>query len=99
MARDFDKMTEIQRCVLPHALANRDIMAASHTGSGKTLCYLIPVIEKLHRHKFIPMDGLGAVIIVPVRELAIQVFEVLNSFTQNIELNIGLIIGGKDVEY
>ncbi len=37
-------MTEVQRCVIPHAFASRDIMAASRTGSGKTLSYLIPLI-------------------------------------------------------
>jgi ATP-dependent RNA helicase DDX10/DBP4 len=82
-------MTEIQRCVIPHALAGRDIMAA----------YLIPLVEKLYRNKFIPIDGLGAIVMVPVRELAMQVFEVLNSFTKNMELSIGLVIGGKDVAY
>jgi ATP-dependent RNA helicase DDX10/DBP4 len=92
-------MTEIQRCVIPHALAGRDVMAASRTGSGKTLCYLVPLIEKLHRQRFIPIDGLGAVVIVPVRELAIQVFEVLNSFTASIEINVGLVIGGKCVQF
>lgn len=45
------------------------------------------------------MDGLGAVVIVPVRELAMQVFEVLNSFTEKMEISVGLIIGGKDVKY
>jgi ATP-dependent RNA helicase DDX10/DBP4 len=58
-------------------------MAASRTGSGKTLAYLIPLIEKLYRNKFMPMDGLGAIVVVPVRELAMQVFEVLNSFTNH----------------
>lgn len=66
-ARQFTKMTEIQRCAIPHALAGRDIMAASKTGSGKTLSYLIPLIEKLYRKKFIPLDGLGALVILPTR--------------------------------
>lgn len=74
-------------------------MAASRTGSGKTLAYLVPLVEKLYRNKFIPLDGLGALVIVPVRELAMQVFEVLNSFTKNMEISVGLIIGGKDVAY
>lgn len=67
-------MTEIQRCVIPHALAGRDILAASKTGSGKTLSYLVPLVELLYRNKFIPMDGLGAIVLLPVRELAMQVF-------------------------
>ena len=91
-------MTEVQRCVIPHALGDRDVMAASRTGSGKTLAYLVPIVEKLYRHRFIPLDGLGALVIVPVRELAIQVFEVLNSFSNEIELSVGLIIGGKDLK-
>lgn len=77
-------MTEIQRCVLPHALAGSnlmkfsidlipssigDILGASRTGSGKTLSYLIPVIEKLFIERFTPLDGLGALIITPTREL------------------------------
>jgi len=77
----FSKMTEVQRCSIPHALADRDLLVSSRTGSGKTLAYLVPLVEKLYRKKFIPLDGLGAIVIVPVRELAMQVFEVLNSFT------------------
>jgi ATP-dependent RNA helicase DDX10/DBP4 len=65
--RGFMKMTEVQRCAIPHALADRDVLVSSRTGSGKTLAYLIPLLEKLYRKKFIPMDGLGAVVIVPVR--------------------------------
>lgn len=97
--RGFSKMTEVQRCAIPHALSGRDLLVSSRTGSGKTLAYLVPLIEKLYRNKFIPMDGLGAVVIVPVRELAMQVFEVLNSFTEKLEMSVGLIIGGKDVQY
>lgn len=65
------KMTEIQRCTIPHALAGRDILGASRTGSGKTLAYLIPLIEKLYLAKWSPNDGVGALIILPTRELVI----------------------------
>ena len=67
--RGFERLTEIQRCVIPHALSLRDVMAASKTGSGKTLSYLIPIVENLYREKWTGMDGLGAAIIVPTREL------------------------------
>ena len=46
-----------------------DIIAASRTGSGKTLCYLIPMIELLYRNLWTPLDGLGGLIILPTREL------------------------------
>ena len=45
------------------------------------------------------MDGLGAIVLVPTRELAIQAFEVLRSFAGNHDLGAGLIIGGKDVKF
>jgi len=84
--------------VIPHAIANRDIVICARTGSGKTLCYLIPVIEKLYRERWTSLDGLGALVLVPTRELAIQAFEVLRSFANYHEISAGLIIGGKDVE-
>lgn len=46
-------------------------MGASKTGSGKTLSYLIPLVEKLYRNKWTEWDGLGALIILPTRELVI----------------------------
>lgn len=84
--------------MIPHALADRDIVAASRTGSGKTLCYLIPMVERLYREKWSPLDNLGGLVILPTRELAVQVFEVLRSITENLELNIGLCIGGKNLK-
>ena len=96
--RGFTKLTEVQRCVIPHAVGGRDVVVASRTGSGKTLAYLIPLVEDLYRQKWNPMDNLGAMVILPTRELAIQVFEVLQSITEHMEINIGLCIGGKDLK-
>lgn len=91
-------MTEVQRCSIPHALAGRNLLVASRTGSGKTLAYCIPIVEKLYRLKWTQIDGLGAIIICPVRELAIQTFEVLRSFANLHDMSAGLIIGGKQVD-
>lgn len=52
-------------------MAGRDILAASKTGSGKTLSFVIPIIENLYRKKWTVLDGLGAIVILPTRELAI----------------------------
>lgn len=58
----------------------------------------MPVIECLYRNKWTKFDGLGAIILAPVRELAIQIFEVLNSFASFHRFSAGLIIGGKKYE-
>jgi ATP-dependent RNA helicase DDX10/DBP4 len=67
----FIKMTDTQRATIPHALAGRDMVVCARTGSGKTLSYLIPVVEKLYRERWSELDGLGALILVPTRELGI----------------------------
>ena len=82
---------------MPHALAGRDLVCCARTGSGKTLAYLIPVIEKLYRLRWSSMDGLGALVLVPTRELGIQAFEVLRSFAKFHDLSAALIIGGKNI--
>jgi superfamily II DNA/RNA helicase len=62
-------MTDVQAKSLPVSLKGADILGAARTGSGKTLCFLIPVLEILYRRSWGPQDGLGALIISPTREL------------------------------
>src|SRR5688500_13435723 len=69
--------TDIQQQALEFALDGRDVLGAAKTGSGKTLAFLIPVLEQLHKESWTKLDGLGALIITPTRELAYQIFEVL----------------------
>ncbi|KAK0451844.1 P-loop containing nucleoside triphosphate hydrolase protein [Armillaria borealis] len=77
-----------------------DIQAksAARTGSGKTLAFLIPVLEILYRRKWGPSDGLGALIISPTRELAVQIFDVLRSIGGYHSFSAGLVIGGKNLK-
>ncbi|CAN8072996.1 unnamed protein product [Agarophyton chilense] len=97
-AANFTELTGIQKTAIPQALAGRDILAAAPTGSGKTLAFLIPVLEALWRKKWNTMDGLGALILSPTRELGIQIFEVLRSVARQHTISAGLVIGGKDFE-
>lgn len=95
----FIKLTEIQRESIPLSLKGHDVLGAAKTGSGKTLAFLIPVIEKLYREKWTDMDGLGALIISPTRELAMQIYEVLSKIGKHTTFSAGLVIGGKDVTF
>lgn len=97
--RSLFKLTEVQRCTLIPALKQKDLLVSSKTGSGKTLAFIIPIIENLYWQKWTNLDGLGALILVPTRELAMQVYEVLLSLLKEFhEMNFGLIIGGKSLE-
>eukprot|EP00882_Tetradesmus_deserticola_P029701 GHRQ01033292.1.p1 GENE.GHRQ01033292.1~~GHRQ01033292.1.p1 ORF type:complete len:414 (+),score=195.41 GHRQ01033292.1:115-1356(+) len=93
----YVNLTAIQRAALPHALAGRDILGAAKTGSGKTLCFLIPVVEKLYRQSWTRLDGLGALVLTPTRELALQIFEELVKVGKRHDMSAGLLIGGKAV--
>ncbi|KAF9349739.1 ATP-dependent RNA helicase dbp4 [Mortierella sp. AD094] len=93
---NFIKMTDIQRKALPLGLCGKDILGAAKTGSGKTLAFLVPMVEMLYRQKWGPLDGLGALVISPTRELAVQIFEVLRKVGREHSFSAGLIIGGKD---
>ena len=94
----FKEMTAIQRATLPHALCGRDVLGAAKTGSGKTLAYVIPLIESLWRKKWGRQDGVGALVISPTRELAIQIFQCLTKVGARQSMSAGLLIGGKDVQ-
>uniref|UniRef100_A0A8C6S8T7 ATP-dependent RNA helicase n=1 Tax=Neogobius melanostomus TaxID=47308 RepID=A0A8C6S8T7_9GOBI len=71
----YRQPTEIQRQTIGFALRGKDVLGAAKTGSGKTLAFLIPVLECLYREQWSSVDGLGALIISPTRELAYQTFE------------------------
>lgn len=94
--KKFSVMTDIQNACIPHALAGRDILGAARTGSGKTLAFLIPVLERLYRERFAAMvDGPGALVLSPTRELAVQIFQVLRSIGSHHNFSAGLLVGGK----
>ncbi|KAL8643864.1 MAG: hypothetical protein Q9210_007525, partial [Variospora velana] len=97
-ASHFKNLTDIQRIALPLALKGLDILGAAKTGSGKTLAFLIPVLENLYRKKWTELDGLGALILSPTRELAIQIFEVLRKIGRYHTFSAGLVIGGKSLQ-
>ncbi|KAK9814593.1 hypothetical protein WJX72_008381 [[Myrmecia] bisecta] len=95
---DFVTLTAIQRAALPQALCGRDILGAAKTGSGKTLAFLIPALEKLYRLHWSRLDGLGALVISPTRELALQIFDELTKVGKRHDFSAGLLIGGKKVK-
>ncbi|XP_031487572.1 DEAD-box ATP-dependent RNA helicase 32-like isoform X1 [Nymphaea colorata] len=90
----FTVMSDIQRATLPHSLCGRDVLGAAKTGSGKSLAFIIPVLEKLYRARWGPEDGVGCIILSPTRELASQLFKVLEMVGKYHGFSAGRLIGG-----
>jgi ATP-dependent RNA helicase RhlE len=84
---------EIQSLVLPDVMAGHDVLAKSKTGSGKTLGFAIPIVEGLSAESPTP----SAVVLVPTRELAVQVAEDFDPIAHVRGLRVGLAYGGTSV--
>lgn len=84
----FTSPTPIQQQAIPIAVQGKDIVGIAQTGTGKTLAYGIPVIQRLAQVKG------NALVIVPTRELALQVEETLNQIGRTFGLRIAVLIGG-----
>lgn len=69
-AAHFSVPTAVQAATIPPSIEGKDVLATAQTGTGKTLAFLIPVMERLAQRV---TPGLGALVLVPTRELAIQV--------------------------
>jgi ATP-dependent RNA helicase DDX10/DBP4 len=91
-------MTDIQMKAIPHALAGRDVLGAAKTGSGKSLAFIIPLLEDLFRIRWSKEDGLGGMILSPTRELASQIFTVLTNVGEFYGYRYGLLLGGTSYE-
>ncbi|KAF9815749.1 hypothetical protein SFRURICE_009266 [Spodoptera frugiperda] len=100
----FKTMTPIQAAVIPLIMSCKDVVAEAVTGSGKTLAFVVPMLEMLiKKQKESPLrkDYVYAVIISPTRELASQIYKVIELFLQEPELShitMALLLGGRPVE-
>lgn len=90
----FEKMTPVQAKTIPPLLAGRDVLGAAKTGSGKTLAFLLPAIEMLYLLRFKPRNGTGVIVVLPTRELALQIFGVARELMAHHSQLFGIVIGG-----
>nr|XP_040053338.1 ATP-dependent RNA helicase DDX55 [Gasterosteus aculeatus aculeatus] len=92
----FTHMTPVQSACIPLFMSNKDVAAEAVTGSGKTLAFVIPIIELLlRREEKLKKMQVGALVITPTRELALQISEVMALFTSKFpQFTQILLIGG-----
>ena len=92
---DFKRPTDIQYKSIPPILNGEDVLAIAQTGTGKTAAFAIPVLnmlqERRNKHR---EDGIKCIVMVPTRELAIQITEVFETIGRHTKLNIFSVFGG-----
>lgn len=87
--KGYTTPTPIQDQAIAPIMQGRDLIGIANTGTGKTAAFLIPMIEKIEKDR-----SQKVFIVVPTRELALQICDELASFTMGLNINFALLIGG-----
>lgn len=87
----FVTPTPVQAAAIPPALEGKDVLATAQTGTGKTLSFLIPIIERLQKSE---VKGATALVLLPTRELAMQVEQAYLKLVQGSNYQAALVVGG-----
>jgi len=91
----FKRPTDIQFKAIPAIMKGEDVLAIAQTGTGKTAAFAIPVIDMLHNQKVSSRsEGIRCIVMVPTRELAIQITEVFDRIGQYTKVKAFSVFGG-----
>ncbi|TAE24574.1 MAG: DEAD/DEAH box helicase [Cytophagales bacterium] len=91
----FKRPTDIQYKAIPHILKGEDVLAIAQTGTGKTAAFAIPIISQLHVRKTSSRSlGIRCVVMVPTRELAVQIAEAFQELARHTKVRIYAVTGG-----
>jgi len=85
----FDELTLIQEKCIPEIIKGKDVVGQAETGSGKTIAFCLPILEKIQKK-----GGLQTVVLTPTRELCVQVSDVFKTFSKDLGIKTTSIYGG-----
>ncbi len=94
-AAGYEQPTPIQAGLIPRALLGIDVLGQARTGTGKTAAFAIPILERLRPHS--EVHGTQALVLVPTRELAVQVREEIAKLAHGRKTHIVALYGGKPI--
>ena len=93
-AMEIKRPTAIQKACIPQILAGKNVIGCSKTGSGKTVTFAVPILQKLWEDPC----GIFALVLTPTRELALQIYEQFMAISGgSVSLKVALVVGGKDM--
>ncbi len=89
----YEKASEIQELTIPVVLEGKDLMACAQTGTGKTAAFMLPILDHISSED---NHDLSTLIIVPTRELAIQINQQIQGFSYFLNINSVTVYGGRE---
>ena len=92
-AMGFETPSPVQELAIPQIIDNKDLIVCAQTGTGKTAAYLLPIMDKIQRNK---IDGFSTLILVPTRELALQIDQQMQGFAYFLSISSLSVYGGGD---
>lgn len=91
---EYTTPTPIQEKSIPVALSGKDLLARAQTGTGKTASYTLPLLHRLDNGRITPANTTRALILVPTRELAIQVAQSIQTYGKHVSVRCTVVYGG-----
>lgn len=92
--KKFSSLTQIQELAIPEILNKKDIVGLSQTGTGKTLAFVLPILQNLEKQ-----DYLEALILCPTRELVLQIKQEIKEYSKNMhDVRVVAVYGGADIK-
>ena len=98
----YETMTPIQEQAIPVVLEGRDVMGAAQTGTGKTAAFALPLLQRMMKHENASTSParhpVRALVLLPTRELAVQVAEQVELYAKYTHLRSAVVFGGMDMK-
>ena len=98
-ALGYEEPTPIQSEAIPVLLSGSDMLGQAATGTGKTAAFALPLLDKLSRDPKTDRGKVRALVLVPTRELAMQVAEALHKYAKGSQLNVVPVYGGAPMDH
>src|SRR5690554_7678200 len=92
--KGYTEPSPIQAQAIPVILEGKDVMAAAQTGTGKTASFVLPLLQRLASGKSAGSNSVRSLILVPTRELAVQVGESVEQYGRHLALKSCVVYGG-----
>jgi ATP-dependent RNA helicase DeaD len=97
-ALGYEEPTPIQREAIPVLLAGRDLVGQAATGTGKTAAFALPMLDRIRRDGPSRTGGVRGLVLVPTRELAMQVAEAIQKYAKGVGLSVVAVYGGASMD-